>query len=59
MAAIRCNNTMLGRDVSTPLVQLLNLKIRYMCDDKSLIALDTLRNMYALVIDNVKLSRER
>ena len=42
----------------TPLVQLLNPKIRYMGDDKSFLALDTLRNTYVLAIHIMNLSRE-
>ena len=41
------------------LVQLLNPKVRYMSDDKSLLAVDALRDIYALTIHNIKLSGER
>ena len=39
-----------------PLVELLNLKLRYMGNDKSLLALDALWDIYALMIN---LARER
>ena len=41
------------------LVQLLNPKVRYMGNKKSLFALDTLRYIYILAIHNVKLPRKR
>ena len=50
---------MFERDAYTPLVALLNLKLRYVGNDKSLLALDTLWDIYALPIYNIKLSRER
>ena len=50
---------MFGKDVYTPLVQLLNSKLRYIGNDKSLLAMDTLRDIYALEIYKIKLSGER
>ena len=50
---------MFGRDVYTTLVQLLSLKLRYIDNDKSLPAVDGLWDIYALVIHNIKMSRER
>ena len=38
---------------------MLNPKISYMSDDKSFFPLNVLRDSYALVIHNIKLSRER
>ena len=50
---------MFGREVYTHLVQVLNPKLRYIGNDKSLLVGDGLRDIYALVIYNFKLSRER
>ena len=50
---------MFGRDVYTLLVQVLNPKLRYADNDKTLLFLDAFLDMYALVIHNIKLSRER
>ena len=50
---------MFRRDVCAPLVQHLNPKIRYMGGDNNLHALDGLGDIYALVMLNIKLSRER
>ena len=41
------------------LAQPLNLKIRCLGDDKSLLVLDALKDKYALAIHKIKLSRER
>ena len=48
-----------GRDAYTPLNKLLNPKIRYMGDERSLLALDILRDTYALAALNLRLARER
>ena len=50
---------MCERDSYTLLVQLLNSKLRYVGNDKGLIAQDALQDIYALVIHNIKLSRGR
>ena len=50
---------MFGRDAYTLLMQSLNLKIRYIRDDKSLLALHVLKDICALSIHNIKLFRER
>ena len=42
-----------------PLVKLLNPKIRNMCDNRRLLALDALREIWALAMHNNNLSRER
>ena len=41
------------------LVQLLNPKIRYLSDSKSLLVMDAFRDTYGLAIHNSKLARER
>ena len=48
-----------GWDVYTLLVQLFNLKLQYMDNDKSLLALVVVQDIYALGIHNIQLSRER
>ena len=50
---------MFGREAYTPIVQLLNPKLGYVSNDKSLLALDACSDIYALVILNIKLSSER
>ena len=50
---------MFGRDAYTPLNKLLNPKIHYMGDERSLLALDILRDTYALAAHNLRLARER
>ena len=41
------------------LVQLLTPKLRYVGNDKSILALDSLQDMYVPVMHNIKLSRQR
>ena len=50
---------MFRRDAYTNLGQLLNQKLRYVCNDKSILALDALSDIYALAMQNIELSRER
>ena len=50
---------MVGRDVYAPLVQLLNPKLIYVGNDNSLPTLDALQDIYALVIYDIELSREK
>lgn len=50
---------MFGRDAYTPIAKLLNPKIRYVGNERGLLALDVLRGVYALAIHNLKLARER
>ena len=50
---------MFGRDTYTSLLQLLNPELRYIVNDKSLLTVDILGDIYALVIYNIKLSRDR
>ena len=49
---------MFRRDAFTPLLQLLNPKLRQIGYDKSLFALDAFQDLYALTTHNIKLSRE-
>ena len=50
---------MFRRNAYTLLVQMLNPELRYVGDYKSLHAVDAVWDVYALVIYNIKLSRER
>ena len=50
---------MFGPDVHTPIAQLLNLKLRYMANDKNFLALDVVWDIYALLVHNIRLSRQR
>ena len=49
---------MFKRDACNPLMQLLNPKLRYVGNDKSIFAPDAVWDIYGLVIPNVKLARE-
>ena len=42
-----------------PSVQLLNPKLKYIGNDKGLLALDAVKDVYTLVIHYIKLSRKR
>ena len=48
---------MSGRDALILLVQLLNPKLRHIGIGKSILALDALRDIHALMIHNIKFSR--
>ena len=50
---------MLKRDACTSLGHLLNPKLRYVGNDNSLLTLNTLQDIYALLTHNNALSRER
>ena len=50
---------MFGRGTYTPLVQLLNPTSTFIGNDKTLFVLNALRDIHALVIHNIKLSRKR
>ena len=50
---------MFGRDAITPLTTLLEPKIRYVGDERSLLALDVLRKVYFEVVFNLKMAREK
>ena len=43
----------------TSLVQFFNPKLRFIGNDESLLALDALRDIYALAFHNIKLSKEK
>ena len=44
---------MFGWDAYTPLVKLLNLNLRYVCNNMNLLVLDTLWDIYALETQNI------
>ena len=50
---------MFRRDNFMPLVQLLDPKFRNVGDNEGLLAMDALRDIYALAIHNINLFRER
>ena len=53
------NFLMFGRDAYTPWLQLLNPKLRNVSSGRDLLVLDAFRDIYVLVIHNIKLSKER
>ena len=50
---------MYGRDPLLPLNKLLQPKIRYLGDDENILSLEALKNIYQLVVTNLKLVREK
>ena len=50
---------MFGRDSLLPLTKLLKPKIRYLGNDENILSLEALKNMYQLVVTNLKYARER
>lgn len=50
---------MFGRDPYVPLHNLLEPKIRYMGDDENLISLESMKNIYQVVAENLKKARQR
>ena len=50
---------MFGRDPRVPLNTLLEPKIRYMGTDENILSLETLQRIYHLVIENLRLAREK
>ena len=50
---------MFGRDRILPLNTLLEPKIRYMGDDKNIISLETMKNIYEVAATNLKLASEK
>ena len=50
---------MYGQDPLLPLNKLLQPKIRYLENDESILSLEALKNIYQLVVTNLKLARER
>ena len=50
---------MFGRDPLIPLTKLLRPKLRYLGNDESILSLETLQNIYQLVVTNLKMAREK
>ena len=50
---------MFGRDPPLPLTKLLKPKIRYLGNDENILSLEALKNMYQLVVTNLKYAREK
>ena len=50
---------MFGRDPLLPLTKLLKPKIRYLGNDENILSLEALKNMYQLVVTNLKYAREK
>ena len=50
---------MYGRDPLLPLTKLLQPKIRYLGNDENILSLETLKNVYQLVVTNLKLVHEK
>ena len=47
---------MYGRDPLLPLTKLLQSKVRYLVNDKNILSLEVLKNIYQLVVTNFKLA---
>ena len=50
---------MYGRDPLLPLTKLLQPKVRYLGNDENILSLEALKNIYQLVVANLKLVREK
>ena len=50
---------MFGRDPLIPLTKLLRPKLRYLGNEESILSLETLQNIYQLVVTNLKMAREK
>ena len=50
---------MFGRDPLLPLTKLLRPKLRYLGNDESILSLESLQNIYQLVVTNLKIAREK
>ena len=50
---------MFGRDPLLPLTKLLKPKIRYLGNDENILSLKAVKNLYQLVITNLKYTREK
>ena len=50
---------MFGRDPRIPINEFLTPKIRYLGDDENILSLESLKQIYHLVAQNLKLARER
>ena len=51
--------SMFGRDPLLPLTKLLKPKIRYLGNDENILSLEALKNMYQLVVTNLRYAREK
>ena len=50
---------MFGRDPFLPLTKLLKPKIKYLGNDENILSLEALKNMYQLVVTNLRYAREK
>ena len=50
---------MFGRDPLLPLTKLLRPKLRYLGNEESILSLESLQNIYQLVVTNLKISEKR
>ena len=50
---------MYGRDPLLPLTKLLQPKVRYLGNDENILSLEALKNIYQLVVTNIKLAHEK
>ena len=50
---------MFGRDPLLPLTKLFKPKVRYLGNDENILSLEALKNMYQLVVTNLKYAREK
>ena len=50
---------MFGRDPLSPLTKLLRPKLRYLGNEESILSLESLQNIYQLVVTNLKTAREK
>ena len=50
---------MFGRDLLLPLTKLLRPKLRYLGNEESILSLESLQNIYQLVVTNFKIAREK
>ena len=50
---------MFGRDPLLPLTKLLRPKLRYLGNEESILSLESLQNIYQLVVTNLKTAREK
>ena len=50
---------MYGRDPLLPLTKLLQPKIRYLGNDKNILSIEALKNLYQMVVTNLKLARKK
>ena len=49
---------MFGQDALVPVVKLLQPKVRYLGNDKNILSMEALQNIYQLVTTNLKYARE-